>query len=98
MKLKIGRYEIEDITNKDWILDNGACYQMWTRTYICDETRYRIAKNVHIRVAKALFNRLVKQGLVVRYEELEKTEAWKKRFGCSGGIKAWRFNVEQAEE
>lgn len=98
MDLKINRYMCENITNKDWVLDNGSCYQVYTRTHTVYETHYRIPKECKIQMSKTQFNRLVKAGMLVRFTELEKSAAWERRFGkyCQF-LKAWRFNVEQDE-
>lgn len=98
MDLKIYRYLCKNITNKDWVLDNGSSYIVYTRTHTVYESRYGIPHECKIEMSKTQFNRLVKEGKLVRFTEIEKTEKWKKRFGMYRDIKAWRFNVEEAEK
>lgn len=91
MTLKIGRYTFENITNKDWILDNGACYQCITLTHRSDDgSRFHIVKNVPTIMSKKQFKQLIKEDKIVRYTELEFSPTWKSN---SSGCKAWRFNI-----
>ena len=98
MNLKINRNVCENITNKDWVLDNGSCYQVYTRTHTVYETRYGIPKQQLIQMSKAQFNKLVKMGALVRFTALERSAAWIKIYGKYGIFKAWRFNVEKLVE
>ena len=93
MTLKIGRYTIQDIDNKDWILDNGSCYQVMTRQV--RRTQRHIPHTTPIVMSKKQFAELVKQGKIVRYTELEETISWKRRYEHFTTIKAWKFNVEE---
>lgn len=97
MNLKINRYMCENITNKDWVLDNGSCYIVYTRTHTIYESSYGIPRECKIIMSKTQFNRLVKEGMLVRFTEIEKTKKWKERFGRYDCMSAWRFNVEEGE-
>lgn len=89
MKLKINRYEF-DVTNKDWILDNGACYQCMTLTHRMLE--YKVAlRDVPTMMSKKQFKQLVKENKLIDYtEQYFKNHPNYFHKGC----KIWRFNVE----
>lgn len=91
MELKIGRYIFNDISNKDWILDNGDCYQVMTRRPQ-DRNRY-ISVGIPVVISRKLFNQLIKTGKIIRYFEYENSEIFKKRYTTQ--CKAWRFNVDK---
>ena len=65
MKIKCGRREFE-VTEKDRILDNGSVYILVTQKYFAGW--YRQSPTV----AKATFNKLLKDGRIRRT-----TETWK---------------------
>lgn len=89
MELKINKYIFSNITNKDWVLDNGSIYQAMTLRHRVYDTRYYLAKDVETIMSKMQFKQLVKDGLLVRDIERES-----KNFPYAG-CKAWRFNVEE---
>lgn len=89
MDLKINRYLCENITNRDWILDNNACYQVMTRTHY--STFHLISRQEIIIMSKKQFKQLLKEGKLIRFIELENSEKFKTHYG---GCKAWRFNVD----
>ena len=89
MKLKINRYEF-DVSNKDWILDNGVCYQCMTLTHRVYETKYHIGRNIATEMSKAQFKQLVKEGKLI-----DITEAYQQKYpNRYPGCKIWKFNVE----
>lgn len=91
MTLKIGRYTFDNITNKDWILDNDVCYQCMTLKHMSDDgSRYHIKEFVPTIMSKKLFKQLVREGKIVRFENFENSEKFKRYYA---GCKAWRFNV-----
>lgn len=91
MDLKINRYNFKNITNKDWILDNGALYQCMTLTHVeRGSSPYYISRTVPTIMSKKQFATLLKQGLIVRDEEMENTPKFK---SLLMSCKAWRFNV-----
>ena len=95
MELKIGRYTFTDVTNKDWILDNGACYQCVTLKHMENfGGRYCIMKPTWTQISKKQFKDLYKKGIIVEYPELETDPRYVERYG-QYGMKAYRFNVEE---
>ena len=93
MDLKINRDFFKGITNKDWILDNGACYQCVTLKHReTSGSPYYIPRDCWTVMGKKQFNDLLKKGLIVRFEELEQSEKFKERYSS---CKAYRFNVEE---
>ena len=48
-----------NVTSKDRILDNGACYQLITQTY------FENWCFIHPLMSKTLFNKMLKQGKLV---------------------------------
>ena len=59
MEIKCGKRTV-NLTNKDLILDNGACYQIITQQYFKDWGYH----NYH--VSKALFRKLLKEGKIIK--------------------------------
>lgn len=57
MKIKCGRREFE-VTERDRILDNGACYILITQKYFSDWSQ------MSPTVAKTTFNKLLKGGKI----------------------------------
>ena len=57
MILKCGRREFI-VSEKDLILDTGACYQLITQTY------YKDWSYIYPLVSKATFNKLLKTGVI----------------------------------
>lgn len=66
MELKLNR-RIFDVTDKDLILDNGACYQLITQTYHKDFYDHSPI------VPKTTFKKLLKAGLIRLSKEKYKT-------------------------
>ncbi len=66
MEIKCG-VRTFNVTNKDLILDNGACYQLITQKYFQD-WYYHTPK-----VAKTLFKKLLKEGKIKKSEKKYKT-------------------------
>lgn len=84
MELKINKY-IFNITNKDWVLDNGACYQCLTLTHAVYEPRLYQVKHVPTLMSKNQFKQLVKDNNLI---EVFNTEQNKMYPGC----RIWKFN------
>jgi hypothetical protein len=82
--MKIGRNEFE-ITDKDIILDNGACYQLITQTI------RRGWSETYPVIAKTLFEKLKRAGAVYTNDELDQLAKSKK---YSVGCTYWKFNVD----
>lgn len=88
MDLKIGRYLCKNLSNKDWVLDNDACYQVMTRRRK-DYSR-PITANIPLVMSKKQFNQLKKDGKLVLAPEIIAGSRYE-------GCKAWRFNIESTE-
>ena len=96
MKLKINRFVFDNITDKDWILDNGCCYQCPTLKHIENSgSPYYISHEYWTIMSKTQFNKLLKQGIIERFEALENTERFKQRYS---GCKAYRFKEQNDEQ
>lgn len=65
MKVKCGRDEYE-VTNKDLILDNGACYQLITKKKFLGWNEYSPT------ISKTLFNKMLKAGLIRKSKKIYK--------------------------
>lgn len=83
MKISIGRRKF-NITNKDVVMDNGACYQLITQTY------YKDWGNYYPVMSKRMFNKFVKDGTLILESEKDN--------GILGNgnrfiLKYYRFNV-----
>lgn len=87
MKLKINRYEF-NVTNKDWILDNGACYQCMTLTHPEWSCRNILLRDTPTKMSRKQFKQLVKDGILV---EVKNTNVNKRYPEC----RIWKFNVEE---
>lgn len=98
MKLKINRYEFE-VTNKDYIMDNGAVYQCVTLKHLGYPNaggRFAwITKPMSTIMSKKQFSELLKKNQLVLMdkEKYPKTYARHGLYGDSD-IKLYRFNVE----
>lgn len=90
MKLKINKYEF-DVTDKDWILDNGACYQCITLKHRVYEQSVRESREYPTKMSKKQFKQPVKDGVLV---ELKGTELNKRWLGC----RIWKFNINAYTE
>lgn len=95
MKLKINRYTFDNITDKDWILDNGCCYQCMTLLHTELDTSYKIPHRYATIMSKKQFKELLKQGIIVRFEAFENTERFKRLYG---GCTAYRFKEKDNEQ
>ena len=87
-KLKIGRNIIE-VSEKDLILDNGACYQIITQ---------ELPQGFHSycpHIIKKLFSELKKCGLVFTNEVLKQSAT--KRYGSSA-LTYYKFDIQQMEK
>ena len=92
MKLKINKYTFENITSKDWVLDNGACIQCMTLLHIGYSVgRYRIIKEYPTIMSQKQFKQLVKENTLVYDKELTKKYYPRDTSLC----KVYRFNVEE---
>lgn len=82
MKLKINKYEFE-VTDKDWILDNGSCYQ-------CMALKHHTWNWLHPEVvtimSKTQFKKLVKDGILYEVTNSPQNERWK-------GCRIWKFHI-----
>jgi len=83
--MKIGRNEF-DINENDVILDNGACYQLASRTITKGWSSYSPV------IGKTQFNKLLKLGIVYTNDEL-KDEAVKRYKHSS--VTFWKFDIEK---
>lgn len=88
VQLKVGRNVLE-ISEKDLILDNGACYQIVTQ-----EIGYGYNKSTPI-MSKKLFSDLKKCGLVYTSEGLRLAAVKRYR---NESVTYWRFDVEQMKK
>ena len=90
MKLKINRYNF-DVTNEDWILDNGTCYQCMTLTHKALNLHH--ISDMPTIMSKKQFMELKKKNLLI-----DDTETFKqlhpRRFGYWEGLKIWRFSIK----
>ena len=92
MILKINKYTFNNITNKDWVLDNGACIQCMTLKHRgTDGSRYRLIKEYPTIMSQKQFKQLVKQGKLVYSKELSD----KFYPGETGWCKVYKFNVTE---
>lgn len=86
MKIKCGRKEFE-VTNKDEILWNGACYQLTTQKY--RDGWYEVFPIV----SKTLAKKLIKEGKLV-----ESDKKFVNFLGNSTGYIIYIFNVDDEKE
>ena len=87
MILKINRYTF-NVTNKDWILDNGACYQCMTLKHKTTTMPYHIVKEYPTIMSKIQFNKLLKENKIIDITDYFHNKHYK-YLGC----KIWKFNV-----
>ena len=87
MKLKINRYEFNNITDKDWILDNGACYQCIILTHPEWSCRNILLRDAPTKMSKTQFKQLVKEGKLVEWQN----SPYKSKYTS---CKIWRFNPQ----
>ena len=90
MELKINKYTF-NVTNKDWILDNGSCYQCMTLKHSVYEQNIRCSRDHVTIMGKNQFKQLVKENKLIDYTEKFhiKHPTW--YVGC----KIWKFNMEE---
>lgn len=91
MNLKIGKHFCLNITNKDWVLARRGTYEVKTRRYKSFEG-YRPYLKCAIMPPDE-FKKHVREGLLVRDTEREKSPEWIYSYGKIEGCEAWRFNV-----
>lgn len=89
MKLKINKWEFE-VTDKDWILDNGVCYQCVTLTHsvLCGNWG---SKDISTIMSKTQFNKLRKENLIVEWKDCP----YKSKFVTN--VKIWKFNTNNIQ-
>ena len=80
-----------DVTNKDLVLYNGACYQLWTQAYVVYETRYHIPHNAAPIIPNNRAEKWINQGILV----LEKVTG---NAEDRSEMKYYRFNISESEE
>lgn len=85
MELKVGR-RIIDIDENDYILDNGACYQIITKKIGSGFNQ------ISPLMSKKLFNELKKLEFIFTSDGL-KLQA-EKRYGHTG-LTYWKFNIDR---
>lgn len=89
MKLKINKWEF-DVTNKDWILDNGSVYQCMTLYHHSPSASMSSCYKATTIMSKKQFNQLLKENKLVDITKEFNKKYPNKWIGC----KIWRFNVE----
>ena len=92
MDIRIGRHLYKNLSNTDWVLDNGYVCTVMTRRHKSFQSGR--ASTVCAELSRLEFDNLVKKGVLIRHTELEKSEEWAKTYGSDKKYKAWRFNVE----
>ena len=92
MKLKINRYEF-DVTNRDWILDNGSCYQCMTLTHRVLEYKVKLIDTPTI-MSKLQFKQLVKENKLIEVPKQRLPEQIRSRYS-EDWCRIWKFNVEE---
>ena len=88
MELKVNKY-IFNVTNRDWILDNGACYQCMTLKHSAWDQSVRCRRDYITIMSKKQFKQLLRENKLV-----DVTEYFHKKYNRYNGCKIWRFNVE----
>ena len=83
MRLKINKYEFE-VTDRDWILDNGATYQCITLKHTVYEQSIRESVYYPTKMSKAQFKKLVKDGILYEVKDSPQNKRYK-------GCRIWRF-------
>lgn len=85
MLLKIGRNEY-NVSNRDWILDNGACYQCMTLKYsVYDPRLYENRSQVQV-MSKKMFKELLKKDQLIEVFDIPMRYK---------GCRIWRFNFDE---
>ena len=91
VKLKVGRNIIE-IDEKDLILDNGACYQIITKSV--PYRRNGLYSEISPVMSKKLFTQLKGIGMIFTNDALEKQSI--NHYQMSG-VTFWKFNIPLME-
>lgn len=87
-ELKIGR-RMWDITEKDVVLFNGACWQLITQTYFRDWSHH------YPTMSKALCENFVKKGILVMFK---KEREYLTQDGQQMGLYYYKFDMEKLTE
>lgn len=87
MKLKINKWEF-DVTDQDWILDNGNCYQCMTLKH---HTWNWLHPEVVTIMSKTQFKKLVKDGILYEVTNNPQNKRYK-------GCRIWKFKVDAYTE
>lgn len=87
MKLKINKWEF-DVTDQDWILDNGNCYQCMTLKHHTWDWLHPEAVTI---MSKTQFKKLVKDGILYEVTNSPQNEQWK-------GCRIWKFKIDAYTE
>lgn len=85
MKLKINKYEFE-VSNNDWILDNGSCYQCMTLTHKEWSCKNILLRDAPTIMSKKQFKQLVKDGILYEVTNSPQNERYK-------GCRIWKFHI-----
>lgn len=101
MKIKINRYEF-DATNKDYIMDNGRCYQCLTLKHTFNPHRTgryaQVTREVYTHMPNNQFNELLKKNQLVFMSREQYPETYARYVGNNIRIKLYRFNFEEQGE
>lgn len=87
-ELKINRRNF-DITNRDVVLFNGACWQLITQTYFSNWY------NHYPLMSKTMCERFVKKGILVLHE---KKDEYITSSGKQMGLYYYKFDIEKLNE
>lgn len=91
MKLKINKWEF-DITQDDWILDNGSIYQCPTLRHHSPSASMSNCYSAATVMSKKQFNSLIKEGKLIDATDEFLAKVSPNRFiGC----KIWKFKIEE---
>lgn len=90
MKLKINKWEF-DVTDQDWILDNGACYQCMTLKHSVYEQSIRESRMQVTKMSKKQFKQLVKDGILYEVTNSPQNERYK-------DCRVWKFKIDAYTE
>ena len=88
MELKIGR-KVFDITDKDVVLYNGACWQLITQTIFKEWNDY------HPVMSKAICDKFIKKGILVMYKKKYEYIASN---GNQMGMYYYKFDINKLTE
>jgi len=85
MILKINRYTF-NVTNKDWILDNGACY-------LCMTLRHREKVMLHYADVPTIMSKKQFKQLFKENKLIDCSKAFHKKYNRYTNCLIWKFNV-----